>query len=143
MDRCARHYKNQVWIGQDFGDKLPSEVFREHSLACFVTDGTALKVRHDIGMDMIAWEGDYPHSDAIFPGAPEHIFAEMNESGCTEAEMHQITWQNASCFFGYDPFTAIPRDKAHVGALRALSPDVDTTTTTRSEYRRRYQSASS
>ncbi len=146
LDRCDRHYKNQVWIGQDFGDKLPSEVFREHSLACFVTDATALKVRHDIGMDIIAWECDYPHSDAIFPGAPEQIFTEMEAADCSEAEMHQITWQNTARFFNLDPFAKIPREQATVGALRALSPDVDTTTTPKAEYRRRYeaqQSASS
>ena len=146
LDRCDRHYKNQVWIDQDFGGKLPSEVFREHSLACFVTDPVALKVRHDIGMDIIAWECDYPHSDAIFPGAPEQIFREMEAAGCTEAEMHQITWQNTSRFFNLDPFAKIPREQATVGALRALSPNVDTTTTPKAEYRRRYeakQSASS
>lgn len=141
LDRCDRHYKNQVWIDQDFSDKLPSEVFREHSLACFVTDATALKVRHDIGMDILAWECDYPHSDAIFPGAPEQIFGEMATAGCSDSEMHQITWQNTARFFDIDPFSAIPRERANVAALRALSPDVDTSTTTRSEYRRRYEAA--
>ena len=32
MDRVDRHYLNQRWTGQDFGGKLPSEVFREHCL---------------------------------------------------------------------------------------------------------------
>ncbi len=103
-----------------------------------MTDATALKVRHDIGMDIIAWECDYPHSDAIFPGAPEQIFTEMDAAGCTEAEMHQITWQNTARFFNLDPFSTIPREKANVGALRALSPNVDTSTTSKSEYRMRY-----
>ena len=61
---------NQEWLGQDFGDKLPSELFRERSLACYVTDPTALKVRHEIGIDCIAWECDYPHSDSIWPERP-------------------------------------------------------------------------
>lgn len=139
LDRCDRHFKNQVWIDQDFGGKLPSEVFREHSLACFITDQTALKVRHDVGMDIIAWECDYPHSDAIFPDAPEHIFAEMSAAGCTDAEMHQITWKNTARFFDIDPFAKIPKEQATVGALRALSPEVDASTTPKAEYRRRYQ----
>ncbi len=25
LDRCDRHYTNQEWLGQDFGDKLPSD----------------------------------------------------------------------------------------------------------------------
>ena len=77
LDRCDRHYTNQRWLGHDFGGKLPSDIFREHSLACYVTDPTALKVRHDIGIDIIAWECDYPHSDSIWPNAPEFVHAEM------------------------------------------------------------------
>ena len=38
LDRCDRHYTNQQWLRRDFGGRLPSEVFREHSLACYVTD---------------------------------------------------------------------------------------------------------
>ena len=44
MDRVDRHYVNQRWTGQDFGAKTPSEVFREHALACFIYDPTALKL---------------------------------------------------------------------------------------------------
>ena len=75
LDRCDRHYVNQRWLGHDFGDKMPSDIFREHSLACYVTDPVALKVRHDIGIDIIAWECDYPHSDSIWPDAPEFVLA--------------------------------------------------------------------
>lgn len=135
LDRCDRHYTNQIWIGNDFGGKLPSEVFREHSLACFVTDRTALKVRHDIGMDMIAWECDFPHSDCVFPDAPEQILDEMTSAGCTDEEMHKITWKNTANFFQVDPFSRIPREKASVGALRALTPDVDTQIRSRQEWR--------
>ena len=84
LNRCDRHYTNQRWLGHDFGDKLPSDIFREHSLACYVTDPTALKVRHDIGVDIIAWECDYPHSDSIFPDAPEFVHAETGAArACT------------------------------------------------------------
>ena len=72
LDRSDRHYTNQKWLRRDFGDKLPSDVFREHSLACYVTDKTSLKLRHEIGIDIIAWECDYPHSDCFWPDAPEH-----------------------------------------------------------------------
>jgi predicted TIM-barrel fold metal-dependent hydrolase len=140
LNRCDRHYTNQRWLHHDFGGKLPSEVFREHSLACFVTDPTALKVRDDIGIDIIAWECDYPHSDSIFPGAPEFILDEMQQAGCSDAEMHKITWENTSRFFDIDPFRVIPREQATVGALRALSPDVDTTVRSRHEWRQRYES---
>ena len=139
LDRCDRHYKNQKWLGHDLGGKLPSDVFRDHSLACFVTDQTALKVRDDIGMDIIAWECDYPHSDSIFPDAPEYLFDEMRSAGCSEDEMHKITWQNTCRFFDLDPFREIPRERASAGALRALSPDVDTQIRSKSEWRQLYE----
>ena len=44
LDRCDRHYRNQIWLGHDFGDKLPSDIFRDHSLACFVSDLRARSV---------------------------------------------------------------------------------------------------
>jgi hypothetical protein len=65
LDRSDRHYTNQKWLRRDFGDRLPSEVFRDHVMACYVTDKTSLKPRHEIGIDNIAWECDHPHSDAI------------------------------------------------------------------------------
>ena len=138
LDRCDRHYLNQRWLGHDFGGKLPSEVFKEHSLACYVTDPTALKVRHDIGVDVIAWECDYPHSDSIWPDAPEFVHAEMAGAGVPDDEMHQILWQNTTRFFGLDPFRHIAREDATVGALRALSPDVDTAIRSKHEWRKLY-----
>jgi predicted TIM-barrel fold metal-dependent hydrolase len=139
LDRCDRHYTNQLWTGQDFGGKLPSEVFREHSLACFVTDPSAVKLRHEIGIDTLAWECDYPHSDSIWPDAPERLFAELTAAGCTDAEIDQITWQNTCRFFDYDPFAHVPRAEADVAALRARATDVDTATVSRAEWRARYE----
>ena len=138
LDRCDRHYTNQRWLRRDFGGKLPSEVWREHSLACYTTDPTALRVRDRIGIDNIAWECDYPHSDAFWPDAPETVLAELEAAGATDEEIHKITWQNTCRFFDWDPFTAIAKDQATVGKLRSLAADVDTTPVARKEYARRY-----
>ena len=69
LDRIDRHFQNQTWLhgGDDFGGKLPSEVFREHILACFITDPSGLLLRDRIGVDLIAWECDYPHTDTTWP----------------------------------------------------------------------------
>ena len=141
LDRCDRHYTNQRWLGHDFGDKLPSQIFREHSLACYTTDPSALKLRRDIGIDCIAWECDYPHSDSIWPDAPEFVHAELVNAGCNDEEIHKITWQNSCRFFGWDPFTRISREQASAGALRAKSPDVDVTVMSKNEWRARYEAA--
>ena len=105
LDRADRHYLNQKWLNNDFGDRLPSEVFRDRVLACYVTDKTAIKNRHDVGMNNIAWECDYPHSDCFWPDAPEKVLAEFNAAGATDAEIDQITWENSAKFFNWDPFT--------------------------------------
>ncbi len=141
LDRCDKHYKNQRWLGHDFGDQLPSDIFRDHSLACYVTDPTALKVRHDIGIDIIAWECDYPHSDSIWPDAPEVVLADLDAAGASDEDINKITWQNTCRFFGYDAFRHIDQKDATVAALRAQSPDVDTSTRSRAEWRARYEAA--
>jgi predicted TIM-barrel fold metal-dependent hydrolase len=139
LDRCDRHYLNQRWLGHDFGDKLPSDVFREHSLACFVSDPSALKIRAEIGIDIIAWECDFPHSDSIWPDAPESVHRELRNAGCRDDEIDKITWQNSCRFFGWDPFEHIARDDATVGALRSRATDVDTRLRTREEWRARFE----
>jgi len=141
LNRCDRHYKNQRWLGHDFGDKLPSDIFREHSLACFVSDPVALKVREDIGIDILAWECDYPHSDSVWPDAPEFLMDELKGAGCPDEHIHKITWENTCRFFHYDPFAHIARPQANVAALRSLSPDVDTVIRSKHEWRERYQPA--
>ena len=81
LDRVDRHYVTQRWTRQDFGDKSPSQVFREHSLACFISDPTTLKLAHEIGIDLIAFESDYPHSDSLWPDAPESLLAQCEQAG--------------------------------------------------------------
>jgi predicted TIM-barrel fold metal-dependent hydrolase len=134
LDRCDRHYVNQTWLRRDFGGKLPSEVFKEHVLACYVTDPTALHLRHAIGIDTIAWECDYPHSDTLWPDAPEQMLRDLHAAGVPDDEIHKIAWQNACRFFDWDPFAVLPRAEATVGALRARATDVDTTVRSRAEW---------
>jgi predicted TIM-barrel fold metal-dependent hydrolase len=138
LDRIDRHYDNQKWTGQDFGGKLPSEVFREHSLACFISDPTSLKLHSEIGDDIIAFETDYPHSDSLWPDAPEFLLKQCQGAGCSDELINKISWSNAARFCAYDPFASILKEQATVGALRALSPDVETDIVTRAEWTARY-----
>jgi predicted TIM-barrel fold metal-dependent hydrolase len=138
LDRSDRHYVNQKWLRRDFGGKLPSEVFREHVIACYVTDKTSLKLRHEIGIDNIAWECDYPHSDSLWPDAPEFVLDELNAVGASADDINKITWQNACRFLNFDPFAHIPKEQATVGALRAQAAGWDISTTSRKEYAEAY-----
>jgi predicted TIM-barrel fold metal-dependent hydrolase len=143
FDRIDRHFTNQSWLhdGGDFGGKLPSEVFRDHILACYITDPSGLLLRDRIGIDIIAWECDYPHTDTTWPTSPEFAWKEFQDAGVGDEEIHKITWENSTRFFGWDPFAHTPKDKATVGALRALATDVDTTRMSREEWRKQNEAA--
>ncbi len=141
MDRLDRHYENQRWTHTDFGGKRPSEVFREHSLACFISDPTSLKLYDDIGIDIIAFEVDYPHSDSVWPDAPEFLLAQLQGAGMADDDIEKVTWRNVARFCNFDPFTVIPKEQATVGALRARATDVDISEVSRKEWRARYEAA--
>jgi len=126
-DRIDRTYEmHHLWTGQDFGTKLPSEVFRERFLTCFISDPIGVKLRHDIGIDNIAWECDYPHSDSSWPHAPEEL-AEVT-AGVPDNEVNKITYENACRWYQFDPFEHRTREQCTVGALRAEAGDHDVAT---------------
>jgi hypothetical protein len=143
FDRIDRHHTNQAWLhhDDDFGGQLPTEVFRDHFLACYITDPSGLLLRDRIGIDLIAWECDYPHTDTTWPESPEFAWKELQGAGCTDEEIHKITWQNACRFFDWDPFQHTAKDQATVGALRGLATDVDVTRVSREEWRKRNEAA--
>src|SRR5579862_4827538 len=89
FDRVDRHFWNQAWLHSDFGGKLPSEVFRDHILACYITDPSGLLLRDRIGIDIIAWECDYPHTDTTWPESPEFAWNELQREGCSDEEIHK------------------------------------------------------
>lgn len=143
LDRMERHVENHRWTHLDKlpTGKTPTEVFRDHFLACFITDPSALRLRDRIGVESIAWECDFPHSDCTWPKSPEMLLGELDAAGCTRAEIDAITFGNVARFFRWDPFRYTAREQATVGALRALATDVDTSETSRHEYRRRFAAA--
>ncbi len=117
LDRVDRTYDmHHLWTGQDFGDELPSDVFRRHFLTCFIADPVGVQLREQIGLDNIAWECDYPHSDSSWPEAPEEL--ELVMRGVPDDEVNKITFENACRWYHFDPFARRTRESCTVGALR-------------------------
>jgi hypothetical protein len=114
VDYIYRHTK--YWSGTDLGGRLPSEVFSEHVILCFIDDAVGIENRHHLNIDNITWECDYPHSDSTWPHAPEVLMRSL--TGVPDAEIDKITHLNAMRHFSYDPFAHIPREQATVSALR-------------------------
>lgn len=143
LDRLDRHVKNQLWTGHKFFDRTPSDTFRKHFLACVVSDPAGVEMRHRIGVESIAIETDYPHSDSQWPNAPEVFWDDFKSVGTTDPEIDLMSHQNAIRFFDLAPLTEAQRKDFTVGSLRAKAADLDTSTTTREQYKQRYQAAAS
>jgi predicted TIM-barrel fold metal-dependent hydrolase len=121
-DYTYEHHK--AWTRPDLGGRLPSEIFREHVITCFIADDFGLRNLDEMNLDMVCWECDYPHSDSTWPRSPEIVWASVEQLG--EEQIDKITHANAMRFFSYDPFAHMPRQECTVGALRqqAVGHDV-------------------
>jgi len=125
LERVDYNYqKHRAWTGQDFGDKLPSEVFNEHVVTCFIDDQFGIASHEFLNMDNVTWECDYPHSDSTWPTAPEQVWKSIQT--LSEENINKVTHLNAMKHFNYDPFASIPKEQATVRALRerAIGHDI-------------------
>ena len=110
----ARH---KAWTNSLFQKMKPSDLFKKHFLNCFIDDKFGLQSLKFIGEDMVAYECDYPHSDTLWPEAPEHLWDSIKH--LTDEQINKITCNNAMRFFNFDPFQHYKREELTVGALRA------------------------
>jgi len=118
------HRHHGPWVRMDFGGKLPSEIFREHFLTCFIDDHFGCDNYQAVGEDIIAYECDYPHSDCTWPYVSEDLWDNVKD--LPEAVIDKITHQNAYRFYNMDPIAELGRENCTVGALRAKAAHVDT-----------------
>lgn len=63
------------WTGRTFLSRRrdPTDAWRKNFLACYITEPSALSNRDRLGIDTIARECDYPHSDSTWPNSPEML----------------------------------------------------------------------
>jgi predicted TIM-barrel fold metal-dependent hydrolase len=120
IDYVYKHHRS--WTGHDLG-MLPSELFKERIITCFIDDAVGIENRRHLNPDMITWECDYPHSDSTWPESPELLARSLE--GVPDDEVDRITHLNAMRLFQFDPFAVRPREQCTVGALRAEAADVD------------------
>jgi predicted TIM-barrel fold metal-dependent hydrolase len=133
LDRVDRTYDmHRAWTQQDFGGRLPSEVFREHFLTCFISDPVGVELREKIGIDNIAWEADYPHSDSMWPTAPEELTTVFNANSVSAEHCRKMTHENAMRWYSFDPFIHVAKEEATVGALRRKAAGHDVSIMSRS-----------
>jgi predicted TIM-barrel fold metal-dependent hydrolase len=86
-----------VWSGDD--DLLPSEVLRRNMWFCMIDEPYGLRVRHEIGIDRIMWECDYPHSSCVWPDTQASVDGLLGTIPDDEAEL--IAFRNAEHVFSW------------------------------------------
>jgi predicted TIM-barrel fold metal-dependent hydrolase len=123
------HWRHKAWTHSDlaFGDLKPSDVFKRHFMCCFIDDQFGLQNLRFLNEDLVSYECDYPHSDTLWPEAPEHLWKSVKH--LTEAQIDKVTHKNALRFWNFDLFKHFKREELTVGALRAkaAAAHVDTT----------------
>lgn len=123
-ERANAEYRNhRYWTHADLRGLEPSDLLARHFLFCFHEDDFGLSVRHQVGIEQISWECDFPHADSTWPTSPEQLWASVKDF--PREEIDQITHLNAARFLRIDPFERIDRKDATVGALRAKARHVN------------------
>jgi predicted TIM-barrel fold metal-dependent hydrolase len=111
------------WVRGEWEGRLPSDVFREHFLTCFITDKFGCENYEKVGEDIIAYECDYPHSDSDWPHIPEMLWE--NVKNLPDRVINKISHENVFRFYGINPCEKLGKENCTVAALRELGKDVD------------------
>ena len=100
IDYVYQHHK--AWTGQDFGDKLPSQVFLERTVLCFIDDAFGVENRHHLNMENIMLGVRLPALGLdVADGAGARD--EVPRRTCRTTEINKITYENAMRIFQLRP----------------------------------------
>jgi predicted TIM-barrel fold metal-dependent hydrolase len=101
MDRTWQQYPNFGWKDGKSAKEVmplpPSHYFKDHVLCAFFDDAHGLRSLDEIGVDVVAFETDYPHSDGTWPNSPK--VAEKLLDGCSDDIRRKVLRDNAIRFF--------------------------------------------
>jgi predicted TIM-barrel fold metal-dependent hydrolase len=81
--------------------KLPSQYYRDHCRFSFVRDRMAMELRHYIGLELLMWGSDFPHSETTYPHT-RRILPELFD-GVPETERNRVLVDNVVEFFDLNP----------------------------------------
>lgn len=80
-------------------DHHPSEVLRRNFWFSVIDLTSVLALRHEIGVENIVLESDYPHADSTWPETAARAARALAD--LPAEEVRRITWQNAAELFGH------------------------------------------
>ena len=124
---------HHAWTLQDFGGRLPSEVFREHFLTCFISDPVGIELRERDRRRQHRLGGRLPAQRLhVAPARRRSSGGAFADYAVPAAHIAKMTHENAMRWFSFDPFAHLPREEATVGALRRRAAGHDVATMSRS-----------
>ncbi len=94
-----RYWRNRHWTNTRV-KKVPSQYFKDHCLATFIVDFNGISVRHQIGLENMAWSTDFPHHGNDWPYSRktiDHLFVNVPED-----ERRKIVAGNAVRFWNLE-----------------------------------------
>lgn len=83
---------------------LPSEIVRGRVYGCIFDDLVGLRQRHDVGVDQILFETDYPHSDGTFPHSRKVAHGLFAAARMDDEECYKVMRGNAIEAYGLQRF---------------------------------------
>ena len=79
---------------------LPSRYFHENFVCTFIKDAIGVRLRHDVGVENMAWSTDFPHHGCDWPYSRKVINEMM--VGVPQAERHALLAGNMIRIYGLD-----------------------------------------
>ena len=93
LERSDFAWDRHRWYQDIDKEARPSDLFRKHFWGCFIDDEFGVRNRHDVGIDRIMLEIDYPHSDSNWPNSRKRAAEVLAE--VPDDEVTKITETNA------------------------------------------------
>lgn len=102
-----RERMDAVWkdgVGGVECPTAPSEQMKGRVWSCIFDDLAGLKQRDEIGIEMIVFETDYPHSDGTFPHSRKIAHELFAQAGMNAEECRMVLRTNAITAYGLERF---------------------------------------
>jgi predicted TIM-barrel fold metal-dependent hydrolase len=80
--------------------RSPSEYFRDQCvISSEADDALAPGVVEAVGADHVLWASDFPHPDAIYPGAPQAFLDNLDAAGTPRPKAERVLWETPLSFY--------------------------------------------
>lgn len=95
MDNVYERHRH--WTKLRLPEK-PSHYFQRQVRATFIEDPVGVRERRTIGISVIMWSNDYPHSDSTWPHSRKAIDEQF--AGVPAADRDAMVYGNAAALYG-------------------------------------------